>query len=394
MNRQEVKEELINLSKKHKNMLIQLPTGYGKTNIGLSIMANHVKGNILIVIPRNVLIQSWKEEIKKWNMEEYNYTFTTYVSLPKHAGKWDVIIFDECHHLSERCREALASFSINRSILLSATVKYTLEDELKEVFDNLYSYKVKMRDAIENEVLPDPKIYLIPLLLSSDISSCSEIIVKNPKSKREPILCSWATRWQYIKQKEYPVHIYCTQKQYHEDLCSQIEWFKGKYMRTRSEVFKNKWLHLAGDRLKWLAKIKNRIIRDMLSLLQEERCLTFCADIDQTEELGDNCINSKNKEAVKVLEAFNSGKINHITACNMVNEGCNLTNCRVGIYANLNSSETIVLQRMGRLLRHKNPIIIIPYFVGTREEELVNKMMENYNQELIFKISNIKEVKL
>lgn len=30
MNRQEVKEELINLSKKYKNMLIQLPTGYGK----------------------------------------------------------------------------------------------------------------------------------------------------------------------------------------------------------------------------------------------------------------------------------------------------------------------------------------------------------------------------
>ena len=65
----------------------------------------------------------------------------------------------------------------------------------------------------------------------------------------------------------------------------------------------------------------------------------------------------------------------------------NLVECRVGIYANLNSSEIIIKQRLGRILRHKDPILIIPYYKGTREEELVNKMLEDYNPALIQKVT-------
>ena len=72
----------------------------------------------------------------------------------------------------------------------------------------------------------------------------------------------------------------------------------------------------------------------------------------------------------------------------------NLVNCQVGIYANLNSSDTIVKQRMGRLLRHKNPVLIVPYFVGTRDEELTNKMLENYNPKLVTVINDYKKIKI
>lgn len=72
----------------------------------------------------------------------------------------------------------------------------------------------------------------------------------------------------------------------------------------------------------------------------------------------------------------------------------NLVDCRIGLYANLNSSDIIIKQRLGRILRHKDPIIIIPYYVGTREEELVEKMLEDYNPELIKTIKDIKEITL
>ena len=72
----------------------------------------------------------------------------------------------------------------------------------------------------------------------------------------------------------------------------------------------------------------------------------------------------------------------------------NLVNCQVGIYANLNSSDTIVKQRMGRLLRHKNPVLIVPYFVGTRDEELVGKMLEHYNPKLVTVINDYKKIKI
>lgn len=71
----------------------------------------------------------------------------------------------------------------------------------------------------------------------------------------------------------------------------------------------------------------------------------------------------------------------------------NLTNCQVGIYASLNSSERMIVQKMGRLLRHKEPIIIIPYFKNTRDEEIVNKMMIQYNSENV-QIVELKDFKI
>ena len=396
MDRDLVNKSILELSDKYSNILCELPTGFGKTKQALDILKRHIKKlnqDILIVIPRNVLIESWKQEFKKWGMEKYllSVTFTTYVSLPKHEGKWDMVIFDECHHLSERCREALTNFDIKRAILLSATVKRDMKDELNEVFDNLISYKIKMKEAIDNEVLPDPRVFLLPLTL--DAKFPTESIWKNPKGKEPVVEVPWATRWSAIKQKVYKVRIYCSEYHYHQDLCSQIEWHKNRYMRTRNEAIKAKWLKLAGDRLKWLSDKKMNTMKVLKEHFKNERVLLFCNSIEQTEVLG-NCINSKFKSSLTTLEDFNKGKINQISAVNMLNEGCNLVNCRIGIYGNLNSSEIIVKQRLGRILRHKDPIIIIPYYKDTREEELVTKMLEDYNPKLIKTINDIKEITL
>lgn len=70
----------------------------------------------------------------------------------------------------------------------------------------------------------------------------------------------------------------------------------------------------------------------------------------------------------------------------------NLTNCRIGIFANINSSERLQIQRIGRVLRHAEPMIIIPYYKGSREEEIVNTMLTNYNPELITTINSINEL--
>lgn len=347
-------------------------------------------GKILIVIPRNVLKVNWLEEFKKWYPEcQLEITFTTYVSFPKHKGYWNFVVFDEAHHLSERCREALCDYTIGSAILLSATVKKDLKEELKEVFDNLYYYNATLRDAIDNGVLPDPQVFLLPLMLDSKYPT--ERIVKNPKAKGRVLHCSWAERWGYIRQKSNPVHIYCTQAQYLEDLDGQIEWFKKK---RGNPAMRNRWLHLCGERLKYLSNCKLPVVSRILKHCESCRTLTFCNSIEQTERLGAYCINSRNKLSETILADFNKGAINHITACNMLNEGMNLTDCQIGIYANLNSSETIIKQRTGRLLRHKSPIIIIPYYIGTREEELVNKMLEDYNPELVKTVNFVEEIQL
>jgi superfamily II DNA or RNA helicase len=343
-------------------------------------------------VPRNVLKANWHDETIKWWADcQLKITYSTYVSLPKMAASWNYVIFDECHHLSERCRESLSSFDIKHAVLCSATVSKNLKFELNRLFNNLVSYKKDLRDVIDEDILPDPKVYLWPLQLDNSLPS--EVIVKNPKAKGKIIECSWAQRWGYIKQK-YHVRIHCTEQQYYCDLCSQIEYWKKKYLRTKSQISKNKWLRLCADRLKWLSDKKVKYMLQLLPTLNKYRTLTFCNSIEQTEVLGKFCINSKNANSMEYLEYFNNGTINHITACNMINEGLNLTNCQVGIYANLNSSETIIKQRMGRLLRHPKPVIIVPYYKETREAELVQIMIEDYNPELTQTINSIKEIKL
>lgn len=393
MTREDMQREILSL--KGSNWLLELATGTGKSKMAIEKIKSisKAKQTLLIVVPRNVHKQNWMDEITKWWKDcQLNIQFTTYVSFPKYEGTWDYVIFDECHHLSERCREALCNFTIGHAVLLSATVGRNLKDELKEVFDDLTSYKKDLRDVIEDEILPDPKVYLWPLELMTIMPT--EFIIKNPKAKGRLIECSWSARWDYIRQKNYPVKIYCTERQYYTDLCNQIEFWKKKYMCTRNETAKNKWLRLCNDRLKWLSDKKIKYLHQLLPTIIKCRTLTFCNSIEQTELLGEYCINSKNANSVQYLEDFNNGKIDHITACNMLNEGMNLVNCQIGIYANLNSSEAIIKQRMGRLLRHPNPVIIVPYFKNTREEELVMTMLEDYNPELVTTISHIREIKV
>ncbi len=390
--RETVGDEVLNTT--NPNILCELPTGFGKSKIAIDLMQKYAEGKaisrILIVAPRLVLFSNWKAEIEKWGASNLlNYIeFTTYVSFPKRVGNWDIVVFDEAHHLSERCREYLSDFQIEHSILLSATIGRDLKKELKTLFTNLYVYKVSARQAIDEEVLPDPKVYLIPLFLDNTL--VTHEIVKN-RSKSNTITIPYSERWKWKDVKNQKIVIRCTQQQKYDEMSSMISWYKKKMFQ---EIFKNLYLQKSGERLKWLSEQKTQYVKWLLSKLGNYRTLTFCNGIAQTEELGKYCINSKNKESERNLELFNDGKINHITACNMLDEGMNLKNCKIGVYSVLNSSDRMITQKLGRLLRHPEPVIFIPYYVGTREEEIVQKMKENYNPLLVKTITNLTEITL
>lgn len=319
MDREQAQEEIMNI--RSNSILCELPTSFGKSKIGIDLALRDNPMNILIVVPRLVLIDNWKQEFSKWGLRYFlnKVKFSTYVGLNKHTEEhWDCIIFDEVQHMSERCREFVSTMEIHHSIMLSATVTRDMKWELGQLFPDLHIYTVKMKEAIDNEILPDPRVFLIPLEL--DNTHAVHTVIEHPKAKivRE---CLYKDRWQYLKDKSIQVHIKCTELQYVIELGNKIEFWKRQYMRTRNEGVKTKWLFLAGQRLKFLSQLKNPIILSLLEKLKSERVLTFCSSIEQTEILGENCINSKNKESSMVLDMFNHKELDHITACNMLNEG-------------------------------------------------------------------------
>lgn len=379
MTREEIHDLALSKVDMTKYMILELITGFGKSKLAIDLI-NHIcdrvfrndecPTTILILVAKTVHKQTWRDEIKKWGGIKSDYiTIECYESLKNYKDSYfDVVVADEMQHLSEARIDVLETIHINESFIgLSATIKRDMRDYF------IHSHKAEvikcgLKEAVEDEVLPEPTVYLLPLTLDNSI-------------------------YKY-RTKRFGKEVTTTQKGYYDSVSSLIEWYKNKYFNSRNERMKNLWLSTAGKRLKWCAEQKEALVLSLLDKFRNYKTLTFCSSIEQSERLGKYNITSKNKASVKNLEMFNLNKIKHITACNILNEGVNLTNCRIGIFCNLNSSEIVVKQRVGRILRHKSPIIIIPYFKDTREEELVQKMIEEYSEDSIISVDSINDIKL
>lgn len=377
MTREEVNNLALSKIDGTKCLILELITGMGKTKVAIDLM-NHIcdrvfrnyetSTNILILVAKTVHKQTWRKEIEKWGGVKSDYiTIECYESLKNYENsRFDIVVADEMQHLSDARLDILQTIHIDEAFIgLSATIKRDMRDYF------IHTYKAEvikcgLREAVEDEVLPEPTVYLLPLTLDE----------KNYT----------------FKLRKFGRDIITTQKGYYDGVSSLIEWYKNKYFNSRNERIKNLWLSTAGKRLKWCAEQKEALVLSLLDKFKNYKTLTFCSSIEQSERLGKYNITSKNKSSIQNLDMFNEGKIKHITACNILNEGVNLTNCRIGIFCNLNSSEIVVKQRVGRILRHKYPVIIIPFFNGTREQELVEKMVEEYDKNSIIVVDDIRSI--
>ena len=332
MTREEAKELALSKVDNANCLVLQLGTGFGKSRLAIECVnkicdrvykreedATHV----LILVSKSVHKDVWKKELEKWGIKTDCIIIECYESLHKYAkGYFDVIICDEAQHLSEARQEILKTIHIqDLLIVLSATLKKELCWFFKANYKTEF-IKCDIKEAIEDDVLPEPTIYLLPLKLDNSIC-----------------------KYKYDKFKKTIVG---TQLSYYNNMCSLIDFYKRKYMTSKREFMKNLWLRACNDRLKWLSEQKESVILSLLDKLRNYRTLTFCSSIEQTEKLGKFCINSKNKKSVEYLDMFNNKQIKHITSCNILNESVNLVDCRIGIFCNLNASDIIVKQRNGK----------------------------------------------
>ena len=378
MTREEAKELALSKVDNANCLVLQLETGFGKSRLAIEctnkicdrvFKREEEPTHVLILVSKTVHKDVWKKELDKWGIKTDCIIIECYESLHKYEDAYfDVVICDEAQHLSEARQELLKTIHIqDLLIVLSATLKKELCWFFKANYKTEF-IKCDIKEAIEDDVLPEPTIYLLPLKL--DNSVC---------------------QYKYDKFKKT---IIGTQLGYYNNVCSLIDFYKRKYMASKREFMKTLWLRACNDRLKWLSEQKEDTIKVILNKLNRYRTLTFCSSIEQTEKLGKFCINSKNKKSVEYLDMFNNKQIKHITSCNILNESVNLVDCKVCIFCNMNASEIIVKQRCGRGLRHKKPVFIVPYYEHTREAELVDKIIENYNEDRVITIHNLNEIKL
>ena len=405
MTREDVLKEVLAIP--NTNILLELSTGTGKTRLGLELANKQLstvpenERRLLIVYPKNTLETDWRAEIKKWNMEHLlpYITFTNYASLHKHAAKdgkiinYTVALFDEGHHLSEYKRELIQGYSIKHNYLLSATIGRNLRRDLQASFKDLYIYKLPIKLAIEENILPSPTIVLIPLELKNVQER--QVYVVNPKAKKRDNRCFKMTTtnyWQLKKDKTTKYGLCGNALEYNQLQDKLIDFYKRKSIS--SVIMKNIYIQMCGLRLKWYADIKTPFIKQLHQVLKNRRTITFCTSIEQADNLGKNAIHSKNKNSAQIKEDFNNRKIKHITSVDCLTEGANLTDCQFGIWARYNTSDLKIAQKQGRLLRHKDPYLILPYFKGTKEEDIVKTMCESTGTDKIITttIDNLKNI--
>lgn len=354
MTREEVFNACVTSTQKSNCLLLEAATGLGKSKLSIDII-NHLiatkyqgkKTSILLLVAKNVHKKTWADEINKWGGLKINtMTVECYESLKKHIHeRFTFILMDEVHHVKSDARlDILKSLHYDYMIGLSATIPKSL----KMYFTYQYHSQIVSCDiveAIENDILPEPTILLMPLVL--DNTQATETIEINPKAKGPVYRGTYKDRWKYKNKKVHAI-ISCTPKEKLMEYNQLILFEKNRVIRTRNEALRFLWLHHCGERLEWLSTMKNNTVLQILRKLNKERTITFCKTIEQAEYLGSHCIHSKNKEADTVYDNFNKKKINHITAVNILNENANLVDCKYAIFANYSSSDVVGVQRLGK----------------------------------------------
>lgn len=395
MTRDELKK-LINREIKNdtKSYILNLATGYGKSALSLHIV-NKVKirqPNILLLVAERAHKDNWKVEMDKFLKRKAKVRIECYQSLSKLKGmKFDFVIADEAHHLNTKARlDYFSLISFSYSVFLSATYQVNFKNYLMERYGSV-DFSVDLQTAIDNNTLPTPRI----LVLKSKIPETERIYeirigrVNNP----QVIYCEFP---EYRKKKITFPYATIIAKATFRECCSYYAGLREYYTKQLAECFtkalKDKYLNAVLKEKRFLGSNKTAILQSYAENFRKKnkRFLIFATSIEQAQSIG-NALTSKTKKPKQAIEDFNSFKTNELITVNMLQEGQNLVNTEVGFIAQVDSSDRSIIQKVGRLLRHPKPTVVIHYFEGTIEETYtLNAINDNFSSDYV----EFKELKL
>jgi superfamily II DNA or RNA helicase len=388
---------------------LELPTGYGKSLISIKIQDSLIKTevipytngensrSVLINYPKTLILiaekahkLNWEEEYRKQGYEDllHNTTFACYASLHKIRNtSWDLVVCDEAHHLSADRLMSLQTLRSQKTVLLSATLKIKIKVILEWAFRDKRKafFKETVDNAISQNILPEPKIFIHQLKLDDNIRN-QQIIIDRKKNLISVVTCIYSERWKYLKNNTFSrIVIMCTQQEKYNYLSEQVEYWKNMFMRNSGNLaFKNKWMRAALDRKVYLGELKTKYFEE-IDIPHSHRFIVFCASIKQAEKLGteNNIVHSKKKNVESIIKEFQDKRLNALFCVNMLREGMNLTDIDTGIIVQLDGTELPFIQKLGRIMRSDSPNVHIIYYKYTRDAEYLENILKEIDRKYI-----------
>lgn len=382
----QLQQREFNALKDKRRVILKWATGTGKSKMTIDLV-NHAlksfagKPKILFVVAERAHIQNWKDEMAKWNLKNES-TIICYNSLHKYENEhFNIVVYDEGHHcFTEKRLRIIETIEADYVYLLSATLSANKTDIIEDIYGKFTVSEVSLKDAINSEILPEPKVNVIQLKLD-DTKATEEIRIG--KSKIAPTI-KWEDRKRYIYKNE-PCIIKCTQKQKYDFFTESMEYWKERYQRSHNEFHHNKWVNLGSQRKRYLGELKTPYVKKLIDLLEgNKRYICFCASVSQCEALGSkNAINSRRRDNQYIIDCFNRKKIDSLYAVGMATEGMNLTDIQVGVIVQLDGKERLFIQKVGRALRADSPIAYIFYYTDTQDVKYLKTAFENIDGKYI-----------
>lgn len=330
--------------------------GIGKTLIGLRHMARnyHDFVKFLVVAPKRSILDSWKDEAKKHNLEHLleHIDFTTYVSLnKKDPGLYDVVYLDECHSLLGSHEEWLDLYEGKILGLTGTPPRYERSEKGKLVSKFCpIVYEYETDQAVEDKILNDYKI----------------IVHTIPLDNRKTLL---------VKGKENSW--YSSEQAVYNYWCNRLDATTSKKSEQVVSIMRMKALMEFPSKELLAVKLFNA---------STVKCILFANTQNQAERLCKNTYHSNNPESEKTLLAFKEGVITKMACVLQLNEGANIPDLKEGIILHAYGNERKASQRIGRLLR-LNPkdvaTVHILCYRDTVDEKWVKQALETFDQSKI-----------
>ncbi|MCR5352301.1 MAG: DEAD/DEAH box helicase family protein [Bacteroidales bacterium] len=359
----------------NKRLILEWATGVGKSRVGIKLVdfldLFENKTKVLLLVGEDAHKENWKTEFiealgeKRATELLANVRMECYASLKKCLNfPWDLVIADEGHHLrSPKKVEMLHSLKTERFLILSATLSdhgdaKALKEALVENFGEFVNKNYNLDNAIEDGILPEPNIEVLPLQMWDKAENRYDDI----------------TNYLDKKKKEYLSAMNDT----------------GFFAKSEAELegLKAKMLHAGSMRKQFLGRLKSNMAKRIIDEYNESnlRYICFCASIDQVEKLGGtNVINSRQSRKInkETIRRFNDGEIDSLFAVGMLQEGVSLKNIQAGLIVQLDGKSRSFVQKFGRVLRSKKPILKIIYVPESRDEDFLYNALKDVNQKYV-----------
>ena len=313
---------------------VVMPTGTGKTEIALTIMAQQSLST-LVVAPVRDLMYQWHRRIlaglgydagvigdNAYRVRPVSVTTydSAYLHMDRLGNRFGLIVFDECHHLpGPQRRDAACMCAAPFRLGLTAT---------PERADDRH---------VDLAWLIGPEVYNLPLAEVAGRSLARYEVVRIPV-----YLSDVVRRYMHARRRENPNYRW-------QDVCADT----ARTPEARAALQAYRARQAIEDR----AQEKLRVLEDLFRLHQGEPCLVFTGSNAMAREVSRRflvpCLLSHcgKQERLEVLEGFGSGSYPALVANQVLDEGVDLPEVKVAVVIGGSSSTRQAKQRLGRILR-------------------------------------------